>query len=755
MQKAADMFIIRRFVPLLMIPIGLVAGGYVLNRIDEPSKDISVVTNIDTIIWDPDYVFTPESPNRFVTPIGNEGKDMDALLKLTSEVRAPVKTDGLTAQVSLPLSGIYALNRRFDHSSSYLSIYYDAKTEEVSFTIPSYSLSIGAKLIDTAPQVLYTLRDIPPNSIIVFSNGPAVFLDSYQNDAEIRLADLLNSRIDLYSKVNDNLLSDEKTFSEKENVILNVMDCSNTLPGDPSFSASLLSDDILRGGTGYRIRSSNHFACVKDTHQVNINLESLYVLRFNFRTVAGNLMRYYFRLIGQSDDGYSTIGHSMLKTITTNNDEWQTHSEIISPHSLRVNTIRPDMAVASPADDIEGGVIQNASDILLQDISHLDVFFYAPSDGSREIITDYSNLRLEEYRHSRMITLPIQIEAPSALLAKDIHLTADTASLSLIDSKNNLLEHRSASFEDGSWGSNVNDCSTWLSGTPEMQMSLVNEATDGRSGLQLSSNNHYACASKQFPIELSAGSYYALSFDYKNVVGDSIQAYYRLTGTNQTQFKSLKKQVQPGQWFTFRTLVTPEIEGINSMDIFLYAPSRGKFPIVNIYDNLILVQSVPKDIASYYFTLANPTVSPKIGAEVESSRVNRWERDVLIRKAKQPFLLVLEEPFDSNWKAYVSQSADIGQLSVGAGWKPLTRWFNEPLGNHHHYRLNNYENAWYFDPQNSCGTAPCLLNEDGTYDIQLTVVKSDILYIRDAMVFIACLSFFALIINLLKRRRRS
>lgn len=153
----------------------------------------------------------------------------------------------------------------------------------------------------------------------------------------------------------------------------------------------------------------------------------------------------------------------------------------------------------------------------------------------------------------------------------------------------NLLKDQNYSFEQGLWAEAVADCSAYLDGSPSMEFSLSNDSTDGARSLMISSNNHFACTLKTFDVVIDNENLYKLSFDYKNLDGNSIQYYYDLRNSiNQVQEKFGLVESNNKLWNNFSTVIQPEINEADKLSVYFYAPSDGSKKVTNLFDNLKL-----------------------------------------------------------------------------------------------------------------------------------------------------------------------
>ncbi|KKT13240.1 MAG: hypothetical protein UV95_C0003G0114 [Candidatus Falkowbacteria bacterium GW2011_GWF2_43_32] len=135
-------------------------------------------------------------------------------------------------------------------------------------------------------------------------------------------------------------------------------DCTSDMEGKADFSLKFV-EDASDGRYSLEIGSKNHFACVKKIFKINLKKDRFYKYSFDFRSIEGDRIFYYYNLIGNEES------YSFNEFITTDNQEWNHYETIIKP---------------------------------VEDINEVILYFYAPSDGSREIINRYDDIELSEIK---------------------------------------------------------------------------------------------------------------------------------------------------------------------------------------------------------------------------------------------------------------------------------------------------------------------------------------------------------------------
>ncbi|MBN1618188.1 hypothetical protein JW887_02480 [Candidatus Dojkabacteria bacterium] len=148
-------------------------------------------------------------------------------------------------------------------------------------------------------------------------------------------------------------------------------------------------------------------------------------------------------------------------------------------------------------------------------------------------------------------------------------------------------------FSQGSWQGTVGDCSQYVSGVADLEMNIVND-TQGNPSLSLSSKNHYACTSKQFQMDRDSNKVYLLSFDYKSIEGNYVQAYFEILDEKEKIVSRNTITLTPNDnnWHNHRVILD-EIENVEKpldITIFVYAPSDGSKEVTNFYDNFELLE---------------------------------------------------------------------------------------------------------------------------------------------------------------------
>ncbi len=619
---------------------------------------------------------------------------------------------------------------------TYLQMVYNKEKEQIDFIISSYGFSIGEQKIKTSDFVLYSAERIDSNSILEIGEE-IIDLNGYNNETYFPINKLENLEIEKYITDNTNLFNDLNPSFEDGLWKKDVWDCQTDKEGSDIFMD--LSEEGSDGSKSLKLSSNPGTACTNKTFPAKIDSDKLYKLSFDYKNIKGNKIQYYYRLSSEENS------YSISETIKAENNEWNNFETIIKPK---------------------------------YDFDKIQIYFYAPSDGTEEIVNLYDNVKLKEYKFERELEIQKDIDFEDNIgLYKNIQLNESENKFEFSVNKDNLLKNDEASFENGLWKEEVGNCCDTKEGDPDILMDLDNDAVDGSKSLRLSSKNHCACSSKTFSVDMKGDRTYKLSFDYKNLAGNNVQYYYNLRNTdNENETKSEIIDVENNDWNSFETIIDSDLNNIKFIDIYFYASSDGKKEVINLYDNVRLEEYLPKDMDSYYL-YANQEVddSPKLEA-VEFKPINRWKNEVVLHGVNNSFLLVYPEKYSENWKVYpyydkklakldksklvISESyfvpenesnrqanketikgfIDDGLLSaVGDEFVSMNfdgsirndnlknpSWFisfiNKPIVEEIHFQVNNYSNAWWIDIDDLCKNQEiCKKNSDGTYEISLII----------------------------------
>ncbi len=537
-------------------------------------------------------------------------------------------------------------------------------------------------LIQTSvlPETLIQLDAIKPLATEAI-NGQTILLNSTDKH-----------RLTIYSQTRRNLLPNVDASFEGEKWHSKAHDCSDHDAGQPVISLEA-SNDVTEGTTAAILQSKNHTACMSKTFGIKLNPRNMYALIFDAKNITGNDIKFFYRLRGK--DNQNKTGYSFSQTIMAKNQSWNTYTTVIDSQVVQKNFINPD-SESTLQPNIRG------NSALIDNIEYIDIYFYAPSDGTKEIATIFDNIRLSEYviAETKEITLSTFIDR-DILIQNNLN-TATGITISQLLSNTNLLEGNDASFELGTWKPEAQDCSNKLPGEPAFALEHSDIATQGVKSVQISSQNHFACISKSFPLTLNPNRTYKFSFDYKNELGGQIMYYYNIHNNENKYTKFEEFVVNDSSWHTFETIIDPDIIDATAIDLYFYAPSRAGKTVINSYDNVQLKEWAPKDLGSYYiYTNNEPIISTNTPA-ITSSALNKWKYEALITEASGTLLVSFNNLFSTKWKLTVKNIK------------------GQSLVENQHYQINDYGNAWWIDFTSVCTNNQCAKNV-GTQSYSITI----------------------------------
>lgn len=163
-------------------------------------------------------------------------------------------------------------------------------------------------------------------------------------------------------------LKNEKENVERINLIENASfeqglwqkepkDCTDRMAGEPSLSIRL-SEDASDGKYSLELGSKNHYACVSKKFPIKLSKDKVYKYSFDYKSIKGDKVESGCHLKGEE------ISYPFSVSIEAKNHNWNHHEIFIEP---------------------------------LEDTDGVTIYFYAPSDGTKEVINRFDNVRLEEW----------------------------------------------------------------------------------------------------------------------------------------------------------------------------------------------------------------------------------------------------------------------------------------------------------------------------------------------------------------------
>ena len=172
-------------------------------------------------------------------------------------------------------------------------------------------------------------------------------------------------------------------------------------------------------------------------------------------------------------------------------------------------------------------------------------------------------------------------------------------------------------------------------------------------------------------------------------------------------------------------IFVPTEDEQNDDDIFKYYGESRQFYVkqldktsylhrINIGTKELLVYENENCRPHIYATLQKESIYKDLGAmkyNVNSYAVSSSEYKVNVKEVKAPFYLNFSDAYDNSWK-----------LRVGS-----FNWFNAIIKKNYfifdrvHFQNDAGLNSFLIDPQQICKSYSCKINNDGTYDLNLTL----------------------------------
>jgi len=673
--------------------------------------------------------------------------------------------------------------RQIVQDTDTISLSYDSQKKSINLSLLGNAFSSNDQNFLTINPVLYSWSTSVSDIVSVEGHN---FDVSKSDTFEIKIDDISNSNIDIFQIGEEDVLSDQNSDFSSGLWREDVVDCSDQLDGAPVMGMFLVDDDrvldneededgivldVEDAGKALSLTSQNHFACTNTSFDVALDSEKLYKLSFDYKNVVGGDVQMYYRLRGQRDG--QDISFAAVEKFSDTSGEWGTRSVIIDPREVRENILSEAYEESGGGFDVDSADGDDFGDVV-EDISAIEVYLYAPSDGSKTVTNHYDNVELAEYVLSRTE----RFDAESILgqtfdVSEPLILADGVVDFTYNASPDNVLGDAFTSFEGETWRAEPGDCSASRAGVPVFELSLSDDATDGAQSVRLGSTNHYACINKSFPVEISSGTTYKLMFDYKSLVGSDVMMYYKLSGAQGESEAHTERIVADDRaWHTHEVIIDSDLSQVHTIDVFFYAPSDGSQEIVNLYDNVRLVEYLPKDIDSYYLYAEQDVDDAPRVRSVEYRAINRWKHRAIVQGVRDDFLLSFPDRYNNHWRAIPTgrsvkavnlpfpigygvdqnevnrqaSAADVegllqakmltavGQKFIGKNFDGTVRndnllrgafwetWGKDAIPSDQHFKVNNYGNAWWIERDVLCADASlCTQNIDGTYNMEIIV----------------------------------
>lgn len=472
-----------------------------------------------------------------------------------------------------------------------------------------------------------------------------------------------NNVLEIYSLDNnliDNHSFENGTWAEK------VGDCNNY--DDNRILAMSLSNNVKSDGEqSLQLEATRHTACTNQRFKVE---PGEYVLSFDYQSNNADKAGFYLSL----NDENKTV---FKNTLAIDNNEWQAYDQLIT-------------------------VPEGAS------LARLHIYAYE-SDKSENNIVRYDNFSFAKLNLEKAITVN--------------KLKDDYKKIEIdLNQEENIFEYKEAgydyknqiingSFENGTWTEKVGDCHNY-DDSRILAMSLNNNVkSDGEQSLQLEAARHIACTSLGQPVK--SGSTYLFSFDYQSDNAKQAGYYLGFNDSEKTKI-SEKIDIENSEWKTIeKNIKVPE--GATKMSIYVYAyETDGKINNIVRYDNFKLIE-LP-DLTDRFYLVSEPKEKLNEPKETNFDLINPTKKLIHIKGATTPFFLAMSESYHAQWELQMNNERIQGILN---SWWPFAQ--RQKVNDEYHYKLANFLNAWYVDPQALCenNNSACKINEDGSYDIEM------------------------------------
>lgn len=270
---------------------------------------------------------------------------------------------------------------------------------------------------------------------------------------------------------------------------------------------------------------------------------------------------------------------------------------------------------------------------------------------------------------------------------------------------NNLVPN--PSFAEGLWTERVGDCNAYDS-SPDIGMSLDPAGSAGSNAVRLEAARHVACTGPSEKIPVKEGEAYSLEFDYSSPNAKDAGFYIGFNDPERTSISEKIKIVGTGWQRYQKTIVIPYGATNASLTVYSYPDEVAGTRNITLYDNFLLASTAKVD--DYLYSIKDQGVARSAPRSLSFSLDGTTSRTVNIKGAKEGFYMSMAEAYHPGWAAAIMPRNKAGARDLNS----MT--LNE------HIQINGWQNAWYVDTPNICNLPElCTKNEDGTYDMELTV----------------------------------
>lgn len=295
----------------------------------------------------------------------------------------------------------------------------------------------------------------------------------------------------------------------------------------------------------------------------------------------------------------------------------------------------------------------------------------------------------------------------------------------------NLIKN--GSFEESGFWSYNNECGG--AGT-EAEINWIEDAADGNKSLMMLAKKKIACTA--YYLNGVKNDYiYRLSFNYRKDQGGDPLLNVFINDNLFIDEKLNTDNVENNKWSGFERTIKLD-KKVNNVKIFIYTEAEGDNITKNLFDNFkfIPVAFVPNDLYAISDNV-NKFSTPEL---ISFKKIYPTKYKIRIHGAKESFLQVFSNAFDSGWKVYVDRySPDQAQAKEGvAGYVSKKyqgaiqdnnlfsghiwdTWFKNPIFEESHLMVNGYANSWWIDLNKIKESGKYIQNPDDSIDFDIIV----------------------------------
>jgi hypothetical protein len=266
--------------------------------------------------------------------------------------------------------------------------------------------------------------------------------------------------------------------------------------------------------------------------------------------------------------------------------------------------------------------------------------------------TDYKNISLLPYQHSKVITVNIPVQPPIAIadLSVNSNIKLQTSTTNETTNLGNLAE-----WDRG-------DCSAVDTSPNPVGYNFNRKSSEFSLSAQ---TGHNACINRY--IDANPNRSYVLQLDYRsNADKELALAVVMQDSSSTTDYKLINNT--NGQWKNFRQeIVLPPHN--TKFRIFVYSGLSSKNGSETAYKNMKLT-SYPLNYHGAYVLQNRPVDNLMLPAKIQTNQLNPITNHVFVKGGTKPFLLTFAESFHPGWKLYLRPLRQTEPCSVVSDYHP-------------------------------------------------------------------------------------